>query len=289
MDNANPAPTDGGVVNEGLKQRFQFTKGSNRVAVRSRIHVDLFNQPRPLINNLPMRLKFHKNKDEYCLMSEKTDASYKIVIEDMSLRLRHIKLADQIYKALVTKSVYYPITRGVVKEYLMSPGGKSFNVQNFVSGELPQKIIIGMVTNDAANGSYKLNPLNFQHFNITEFSLIVNGTIHGGVPLEFDFEDNQFERGYWELFSATGKKYRDEGMLIERNDYKKGYTLFAFNISPSTCNIGQYRDPEQTGNINISMKFKEAIPKPLTLCAYLQFESTISISPTKGVTTNFQT
>ena len=78
-------------------------------------------------------------------------------------------------------------------------------------------------------------------------------------------------------------------MLIERNDYKKGYTLFAFNISPSTCNIGQYRDPEQTGNINISMKFKEAIPKPLTLCAYLQFESTISINPTKGVTTNVQT
>ena len=144
-----------------------------------------------------------------------------------------------------------------------------------------------MVTNNAANGAYNLNPFNFKHFDISQVSLVVNGSVHGGVPLEFDFADNQFEKGYWTLFSTTGKKYRDDGMMIQRNDYKDGYTLFAFNISPSTCNIGQYRDQEQTGNINISFKFKESIPEPLTLCAYLQFESSISINPAKQVTTNF--
>ena len=289
MDNANPAPVTNEKVNEGLKQRFEFTKESNRVAVRGRIHVDVFSQSRLMVNNVDCRLKFHLNKNEYCLMSDETDAGYKIVIEDVSLRLRHVKLADRVYKEIVTKTVFYPITRVKVKEYIIPRGGKSFNVANFVSGVLPQKIIMGMVTNNAANGAYNLNPFNFKHFNISQVSLVVNGSVHGGVPLEFDFANNQFEKGYWTLFSSTGKKYRDDGMMIQRNDYKEGYTLFAFNISPSTCNIGQYRDQEQTGNINIAFKFKESIPEPLTLCAYLQFEGSISINPTKQVTTNFQT
>ena len=139
MDNANPTPVANAKVNEGLKQRFEFTKDSNRVAVRGRIHVDVFNQPRLLVNGVDCRLKFHLNKNEYCLMSDKTDAGYKIVIEDMSLRLRHVKLADRVYKEIVTKTVFYPITRVKVKEYIIPRGGKSFNVANFVSGVLPQK------------------------------------------------------------------------------------------------------------------------------------------------------
>ena len=290
MDNANPAPTGAGdvAVNEGLKRRFEYTKENKRVAVRSRIYADLFSQPRPLVNSISCRLKFHLNKNEYCLMSDKTDAPYKIVIEDMSLRLRHIKLADEIYKSIVTQSVVYPITRVKVKEYIIPQGGKSFNIANFVSGELPQKVIIGLVTNEAANGSFKKNPFNFQHFNLSELSLVVNGSVHGGAPLEMDYDDDQYENAYWELFSATGKKYRDDGILIGREDYKSGYALYAFHISPSACNIGEYKDPQRNGNINIACKFKNAVPEPLTLCAYLQFESTITINPAKQVTTNFQ-
>ena len=288
MDNSNPSPAaTTAPVNEGLKRRFEYTKESKRVAVRSRIHSDLFNQPRPLVNMVPLCVKLLLNKNEYCLMSEKSDVPYQIVIEEMSLRVRYIKLADEIYKNIVTKNLKYPFARVKVKEYNIPRGGKSFNIANFVSGVLPQKIIIGLVTNDAANGNYTKNPFNFQHFNLNEISLIVNGSVHGGVPLEFDYDNDQFENGYWELFSATGKKYRDDGMLIERDDYKSGYALYAYHISPSVCNIGEYKDPEQSGNINISCKFAKAIEETLTLCAYLQFESSITINSAKQVSTNY--
>ena len=65
-------------------------------------------------------------------MSEKNEVPYKIVIEDMSLHVRYIKLVDEIYKNIVTKSVVYPITRVKVKEYIIPKGGKSFNTTNFV-------------------------------------------------------------------------------------------------------------------------------------------------------------
>ena len=284
MDNSNPSPTQGtDAVNEGLKRRFEYTKGSKRVVVRSRIHSDLFSQPKPLINMVPLRLKFQLNKNDYCLMSEKDDVPYNIVIEDMALRIRKVQLADDVYNSMVNKRVVYSIPRVVVKEFLVDKGGKSFNIPNFVSGVFPQKIVIGFLTNDAANGNLKKNPFNFQHFNLTEFSLIINGRVHDGVPLEFDYENDQFESGYWELFTATGKKYRDDGMLIERNDYKSGYALYAFHISPSACNTGEYKDPERRGNIDIACKFAKAIKEPLLAFAYLQFESSISINSTQQV------
>ena len=288
MDNPNPAPTAAAdPVNEGLKRRYEYVKDSKLVTVRTPIKADLFHQPRPLINFVPLRIKFHLNKNEYSLMSPKTDAPYNIAIEDMTLRLRFIKLAGVLYKSIINKTVLYPYTRVKIKEDIIPAGGKSHNIANFVSGVLPQKIIIGLVENEATNGSFRKNPFNFQNWNLSELSLIVNGNVHGGSPLELDYADGQFESGYWELFAATGKKYRNDGMLIEREDYKSGYALYAFNISPSECNIGEYKDPERNGTINIECKFSEAIPTTLTLCAYLQFENTITINTAKRITTDF--
>ena len=289
MDNTNPDPTGANaVVNEGLKKRFEYTKASKRVVVRSRIHSDVFNQARPLVNGVPLRLKFKLNSDKYCLLSEKDNVPYKIVIEEMVMRVRYQKLSDDIYKEIAKSPVSYPITRVKIKEDVIPIGVKSFNLPNFVSGELPQKIIVGIVTNDAVNGDYKKNPFNFQHFNLGQFSLNVNNSVHGGVPLEFDFENDQFESGYWQLFEATGKKFRDDGMLIERDDYKSGYALYAFDISPSPCNIGEYKDPERRGNIGISIKFSTAPTETLVLCAYLQFDGRIDISEAKTVTVNYK-
>ena len=289
MDNTNPAPTAANAeVNGGLKQRFQYTKESKRVVVRSRIHSDVFNQARPLINMVPLRLKFKLNDDKYCLLSDKDNVPYKIVIEDMAMRVRYEKLSDDIYREVVNRPVSYPIARVKVKEDVIPIGVNSYNLPNFVTGELPQKIIIGIVTNKAVNGDYTKNPFNFQNFNVTQLSLNVNNSVHGGTPLDFDFANDQFESGYWSLFEASGKKYRDDGMLIRRDDYKSGYALYAFDISPTPCNIGEYRDPERRGNISIAIKFAAAPTETLVLCAYLQFNGRIDINEAKQVTLNYK-
>ena len=91
MDNADPAPeTSNAPVNEGLKRRADFTKESKLVVTRSKLHVDLFNQAKALMNNIKMVFKFTRNSDDYCLMSNEATPSYKVVIEDMTLLFRII-------------------------------------------------------------------------------------------------------------------------------------------------------------------------------------------------------
>ena len=289
MDNTNPVPANAtAAVNEGLKRRFEYTKESKRVIVRSRIHSDVFNTDRPLINMVPLRLKFKLNNDKYCLLSDKDNVPYKIVVEEMVMRVRYEKLADDLYQNIVSGPVSYPITRVKIREDVITADVRSFNLPNFVTGELPQKIIVGIVTNEAVNGDYKKNPFNFQHFNISQFTLSVNNKVHNGTPLNFDFGNDQFESGYWSLFEATGKKFRDDGILIQRDDYKGGYALYAFDISPTPCNIGEYKDPERRGNVAISIKFSKAPTETLVLCSYLQFSGRIDISEAKQVSVDYK-
>ena len=96
MDNSNQSPTQGtDAVNEGLKRRFEYTKGSKRVVVRSRIHSDLFSQPKPLINMVPLRLKFQLNKNDYCLSLLYWTSSQETAIEAQVPCTKMITYASQ--------------------------------------------------------------------------------------------------------------------------------------------------------------------------------------------------
>ena len=288
MDNGDPAPTTAGdPVNKGLKERYEFVKESKKVKVRSRIHSDLFTQPRPLINMVPLRLKFHINKSEYVLMSSATNPGFKLVLEEMILRLRFIKPAEKIYNALVTQTVLYPINRVKIREDVIPTGQTSATISNFVSGKLPTKLVIGLVTNEASNGDYKKNPFNFQHFNLTELSIVVNGNVLNGTPLKFDYSANDYEDGYWSLFTLTGKNFRDEGVIINRQAYKEGYALYGFHLGPSGCNIGDYKDPSRQGTINVTCRFKNATTETISLTAYLEYEGLIKVNAAKEVIADF--
>ena len=61
------------------------------MVTRSKLHLDIFNQSKPLINNVRMVLKFTRNKDAYVLMSSEANAAYKVEIEDISMIVGKVK------------------------------------------------------------------------------------------------------------------------------------------------------------------------------------------------------
>lgn len=93
--------------------------------------------------------------------------------------------------------------------------------------------------------------------------------------------------GYWSLAWATNTRYANADPLIELDEYKKGgYTLWAYNQSPSQCDE-QFNDPKQLGNLTLEVEFSNNITIPLVLCVYLQFDSGIIINDVGGLITMF--
>ena len=145
----------------------------------------------------------------------------------------------------------YPINRVDIKTYSVAAGLTSLNWDNAFQGQIPNLIFIGMVDNVSFTGQYDKNPYNFKHCNISSIAIYVNG--ESAYPIKCNFNKNYYLNGYLSLFAATGKFARDEGLDISRRDYKNGYTLFGFDISPASCN-GGHQELIKRGTIHISIE-----------------------------------
>ena len=81
----------------------------------------------------------------------------------------------------------YPLTRVEVKAVSLHSRIRGETLDNVILGQLPQRIIIGFVDNKAYNGDFKLNPYNFQNFDINFLYLYVDGVQVPSKPLEPNF------------------------------------------------------------------------------------------------------
>ena len=126
----------------------------------------------------------------------------------------------------------YPIRRVVCKTFTVPNGFRDISHEKLFSGQLPTRVVVGLVTDKAFSGHRERNPFNFRHFNVTEISLYVDGQQQQDIkPMALNYADSHYIRAYNTLFSGTGKICRDEGIAIDRNDYANGYVLYTFDLT----------------------------------------------------------
>ena len=70
--------------------------------------------------------------------------------------------------------------------------------------------------------------------------------------------ERRFSRGYRSLFITTSKVNRDEGIGITRSEYKDGFSLFGFDLSPTLC-VGGHQEFKKTGNLRVSLEFGQSL------------------------------
>ena len=93
------------------------------------------------------------------------------------------------------------------------------NQENLFLGQLPKRLVIGMVENKAFNGDKEMNPYNFQHFDADYLALHVDGKQFPSKPLIPDFANGLCTRSYASLFTGTGYMGHDCGNQISCKEY----------------------------------------------------------------------
>ncbi|XP_066916396.1 uncharacterized protein F54H12.2-like [Clytia hemisphaerica] len=275
--------------NRGLDERSAYTENSKIVTICGRPHIDIAHQGKLLVNGLPIKITLHRQKDAFSLLTNDETPTYKFKIVDIVLRIKKIELTPhkfgEIQQTLEKESIAYPINRVTIKTRSIPIGLGSMNWENCIMGQMPNRVIIGMVENNAFNGSYKKNPYNFQHFNVSSIGVYVNGESLPANPMKLNFDQSDFLDGYRSLFDITGKLYRDEGCAIKRSDYPNGYSFFAFDLSPSQC--GSHQEVQKTGSLRISFEFSKALEKSVTVILYSEFDNSISINKARNILKDF--
>ena len=275
--------TDPTKENQGLKSRNVFTNKSKTTELIGRLHTDLCNQGRLIINGLSVKLVFHRSKDSFSILSSANQAKVKLVDAVLCIRkvqLTHHKFAE-IQKEIEKNAVCYPINRVQLKTHSIAAGLTSLNWDNLILGQLPNRIFLGMVDNDSYTGNYRKNPFNFKHFDVREIAVYVNGKTLSH-PMRLNFEEGEYLEGYRSLFTTTGKIGRDEGIDLTRGDYPKGYSLFGFDLSPALCN-GPHQEPTKEGNLRVTLEFAKGLPNTITVILYAEFDNVIKVNKIRSV------
>ena len=184
------------VLNMGLGTRSERRKTSKTVELQGRIHSDLFNQEKLILNGVDLTVKLHRYKPEFCLLNADTTPAYKIPIVDAIFYVKKIQLTLSVFNVINTilndKNAQYAITRTTPKVFSVPRGQQSQHIDNAFLGEIPKRIAVCMMDNDSYNGNYKKNPFNFQHYNLTQIGISVNGEEVPFKPLKLNFDEKLF-------------------------------------------------------------------------------------------------
>ena len=175
----------------------------------------------------------------------------------------------------------------VSKSFTIPERYRDVNHAKLFSGQLPTRIVIGLVDNRAFNGDRERNPFNFQHFGLSEIGLYLDGQQqHAIKPIEPNFGTGEYIRAYNTVFAGTGKLGADEGLFIDREDYGSGYALYAFDLTADLDEQDHFSLVRQ-GSVRLALKFSAALTATVTVIAHAEFENVIEIDRNRNVLFDF--
>ena len=215
----------------------------------------------------------------------------KIMILDATLLVRKVRISPTVLlahaAALEKAPAKYPFTRVDLKTITIPVGLQDKSISNLHLGQIPKRIIIGFVTNQAFNGNYQLNPFNFQHFTLNYLSLYVDSQQIPAQPLTPDFPNNLHIDAYNTLFSGTGIHWKDEGNDINYTEYPKGFALVAFDLSQDLSANENHWNLQRQGVVRLELKFAAPLPVPINCVVLSEFNSLIEIDKNRNIVADF--
>ena len=185
--------------------------------------------------------------------------------------MQHAKLLSQ------AQSAKYPIRRVTAASYTINSGSRNNMKTGLFNGQLPHRLTIGLVNNEAYNGNIELNPFNFHHYNLSSIQLRVGSIPIPATPIKLNYNHDAFLEGYFTLYNQTGQYGSDEGNAISRSAYPNGNALYCFNLAKDLNIEDDHFNPTKQGAIAIDLEFREALPETISVIAIAEFDNTIEI------------
>ena len=275
--------------NHGLHMRYLHTHSSAAVSVMGSLRIDMFEQERYLPNGISLKLRFHQQKDSYMLLAAANN--YRIKILEAVLLVRKVKASPGVQlghvDAMMKATAKFPVTRKECKVLAVPRGFQTFIKDNIFLGQLPKRVVVGMVDNDAFAGTFAKNPYNFKHFNANFIQMYADGEPILNRALRPNIVDNKYLDSYYTLFKGFDKLSGEKSSIIKREDWPRGYSLFAFDLTPDYDDDDHY-PLIRHGNLRLEINFNTALASTINIIVYAEFDNIIEISSNRTVQFDYQ-
>ncbi len=250
--------------NKGFDKRFRAVQGSDDFDTMSPIHHNVFNMSNHIGPGVRVVIKLTKHTDEFLLNTYFTGNRYKVELLEVKLHFDTIGLKDRCQPGPVEN---YRINETHLKTGLVHSGSPETTIKLNSYAVLPKTVIVALSKTSAFDGSYADNPWAFNHFNVKEMYLVINGERVPRDSLKFDFSRQGagnclVARSYSYVFDNSGNSEMTRGNLITPDAYVGGYLINVFDLTPDKCNSEHNHDAAH-GYIELKIIFDSPPEKPL--------------------------
>ena len=272
--------------NTGLMFRKNVLVPSREVELVGRLHCDLFLQERYLLDQVPLKIDLIKNTENFYLMCP-DDKEYHLTITKAEFYTRQLTLRSDIREEHVRaltmqKTVKYPLTQVQVSVHDIPQGRKDFHLDHLIKGNLPKRLVLGMVSNEAYAGSKVKNPYNFHHYHVNKFKVKVdnNEVQEDQLNSHFGLHSAQNKQLYLNLFRNLGQLWEENNPLtMGLSDFTQGFTLWVVDLTPDlSASEGGTHHPRRDGQIGVEIYFDQAVPHSVTLICYAEYDKVLEIN-----------
>ena len=275
--------------NQGLRKRHSWVQGSRKIVLLDRLHLDLFQQEKFIPNGVDLRLRFNRTKSNFYMMTA-VESTGKVNILSMLLWVRKVRptptLLNAINQRLNTATAKYPLRRVQVKTFTIATGTQS-KIDHLFQGQMPKRIVVELVANDAFNGEPTKNPFHFQHTHVKKLEVSINGETITSRPFEPDFANNMYLRSYLSLYQGLGKLLDDWAPDVTLGEYKNGNTLWCIDFTKDQeAQLDKFH-LIQTGNLRIELQFAQATAETLNSVVYAEFDNLLEINKQREVNIDY--
>lgn len=272
--------------NTGLVLRYGYTQQSAVFELEGNLMEDIFDIDKYLINGVDIYIKLFRSSAPFFIMSAESSPAYKLELLDVVYKVAKVRVDPGVLlnhsKQIEATSVKYTIMRNELKMNTIPKGSTEFYWDNIFPQAVPDRIVVALVDQKAVNGDYTANPFNFGHMGLTDVGVYINGESVPGRPLKTDFSTGLYSSAYTRLFEASGKWNNDAGLIITRDDFGNGYSLFVFTIDP--CGFGEeYLNLIRRGNTRLELKFKQATTKATNAIVFATFSSLLEVDKSRDI------
>ena len=289
QDTPGYVDTFSGNANQGLAVRRDFSSKSKVIDMHGRLHTDITAQERYMLNGVDVKIRLTPSKHAFNQLGDGVDNTLS-VITHASLFVRKVKCNPAISlshaKVMEKTTAKYPLNRVVTKVFSIPRGQMSAVEDNLFLSQLPKRVVIGLVKTSAFLGEYKENPFYFGHFGLSYLALSIDGRHVPAKPLTPDFTNDLYVRSFYNQCMGVGHHQDNKGSFLEYRDFKKGYGLFVYDLTPSTLD-GNQVELVKSGSLRIELKFKEALEKPIHVIVYGEADSVLEIDKSRQILTDF--
>ena len=245
-------------ANTGFIQRRAEFSARRTHGIIVRPHIDLLKQCKLLPSHCEFKFIYERSSPAFYMM-QADDLEFRVRITKAEMSVRQVTVRDEVAE-VHNKSVMnpqfgpfnYPLTRCRVTKHTLDGGSQEYSWTQPDTSQIPTRVVLALVKETAASGAKGENPFNYKNYGVREVSLKYDDQ---KFEVKTDFTAGNCAKAYRNLFRETGLLAVGQECGLTLEQFKNGYTLFAFDLTPDRTPECPRINLVKQGKLTVSLRF----------------------------------